>query len=91
MTTTPDPRQIAAGLTKAANRALIRIDREWTAEGAPGPSRRDAYSLGWGRSGRLGLIERQCFGCGDYGVKWRYRLTPLGLAVRAILEGQSDG
>lgn len=80
-----DVETIARGLTKAATRALMRIGRDWTDEGSPGPARVDAYSLGWGKSAKFRLAENKVIGAGQFYTVWAWRLTPLGLAVRAHL------
>lgn len=77
---------VAAKLTKSGTRALLRIGREWTNEGAPGPSRANAYTLGWGKDAKHRLVERQVVGYSGRGALWAYKLTPLGLAVRQHLE-----
>lgn len=82
---------IVAQLSEAAKRALVRIGKEWTAEGSPGPSRRDAYRLGGGRAGNMGLIEKRVSGYGNLGPIWEYRLTRIGLECRAILQENPNG
>lgn len=79
---------VAAKLTKSGTRALLRIGREWTTEGAPGPSQANAYTLGWGKDAKYGLIDRLVVGYGPKGARWAYKLTPLGLAVRNHLTEQ---
>jgi hypothetical protein len=84
--TTLNVEEIARGLTKASKRALLRIRfNNWTEEGHPGPSRRDAYSLCWGRDGRHMLAETKAYAIGKNGASWCYALTPLGKRVRAAL------
>lgn len=91
MTTPDQARAIAAELGKAASRALCRIGTDWTPEGSPGPARKDAYSLGWGKGGHFGLIEKHSIGVDINSTHWAYRLTALGQAVRAILQEQRNG
>ncbi len=88
-----DVESIAATLTKASKRALPLIGAEWTREGwgetLPKPD--DVYSLWWGRNRSLSLVEGQIReGTGVPGRRreWQWRLTPLGLAVRAHLTDQ---
>lgn len=82
---------IAAGLTKASKRALVRIGLGWTEEGGSGPARKDAYSLWWGRDGKYKLVEQPtAFGFARASCSWKYRLTPLGTAVRAHLTRNTE-
>lgn len=67
---------IAAKLTKASRRALLRSKGENVVRQS-----NDAYSLWWGRNYELGLVEEP-----RWVGEWYYlKLTPLGLAVRAYL------
>ena len=83
MTHTPEEvERVAKGLTKASRRAIVRMGDGWTREGAPGPSRYDAYSLWWGRDGKAGLIAKVRWLDGD---RWEYLPSAKGLAVRDYL------
>jgi hypothetical protein len=88
--TTPsmsEAEKIAAGLTKASRRALVKIGDGWTEEGSPGPARKDAYSLWWGKDGKKRLVEPpEPYAISQFTCSWKYRLTPLGRSVRAILQ-----
>lgn len=84
-------KEIADQLTKASKRALVRIERNWTNEGAPGPSRQDTYSLGWGRDAKWQLATSEPYAITSCGCRWRWKLTVLGAAVRRILEEKKDG
>lgn len=77
-----DVERIAAGLTKASRRALVRIGKDWTEEGSPGPARSDAYSLWWGRDHKHKLVEQpRAYAFGQFCCSWKWKLTPLGLRV----------
>lgn len=82
-----DPASIAAGLTKASKRAIVRMNsKTWVGEGGHGPAGKDAYSLWWGKDGRHHLVEEPIpYAINQFGCSWKWRLTPLGLAVRAAL------
>jgi hypothetical protein len=85
--------QIAAKLTKASRRAIVRISHVgYTEEGYPGPKREDAYSLWWGRDGKHRLVHQpEPFAISTCGCRWKWKLTPLGLAVRqAVHKEQSN-
>jgi hypothetical protein len=91
--TDPTPERVAevvAGLTARSRRALVRIGDDWTLEGAPGPARRDAYSLWWGRDAKRAqlLVETPRY---EHPYMWAWKLTPLGIAVRtALTEASND-
>lgn len=95
MTDPTEIARVAAGLTRASRRALVKIHpTEWTDEGAPGPARVDAYSLWWGRDHGKGLVEKpKQFSWGNSMIPgWRWRLTPAGRKVRDhILREKSGG
>lgn len=86
-----DIQKIAEGLTKASKRAIVRISSVyyWTEEGAPGPSRSDAYSLWWGKDGKKKLVDPpQAFAFSAASCRWKWRLTPIGQRVSAYLQGE---
>ena len=85
-----DMADIAGRLTKASRRALVLIASEhfYTDEGSPGPARKDAYSLWWGKDGKLGLVTApQAHAFGQFCCSYRWRLTPLGKRVKAHIQG----
>lgn len=95
MTDPTEIARVAAGLTRASRRALVKINGQgWTEEGSPGPARVDVYSLWWGRDGKKGLTERPIpFQVGASLIPgWRWSLTPFGRQVREhILREKSGG
>lgn len=89
--TAPDVATVAKGLTKGGKRALLKIGKGWTPEGAPGPSRSDAYTLGWGKDAKYRLIDRRVVSYGPLGAVWAYCLTTDGAAVQAYLAPTDRG
>lgn len=81
---------LAGKLTAGSRRAIVRISHlSWTEEGFPGPARSDAYSLWWGRNGKLKLVEPPVvFTTSDARHVWKWKLTPLGLALRTYIQNQ---
>lgn len=84
--------EVASNLTKASRRAIVRISHvNWTEEGYPGPKRSDAYSLWWGRDGKHRLVQQPtAYAFSGSGCCWKWKLTPLGLAVRQHLIEESS-
>ena len=92
-----DPEQIAAGLSEAQKDTILFLNADWLA----GPDLPDTDQLASLRE--LDLVER-CFG--DQGnprihgddseisirlaACWYFRLTPLGLDVRALISKEKD-
>ena len=80
--TTPDPEQIAAGLSEASASAVRHYSPHvWY--GQSEPTWRASFSKG--KLCTLGILEHD----GDYPTS-KYRLTPLGLAVRNIVKDQPN-
>jgi hypothetical protein len=76
----PDIAKIAAGLTKAQREALSALSPEW--QPAPsGVTRQSVAALKWDLCER-GWPHGRKINCSPV----EYRLTPLGLAVRAHLK-----
>ena len=88
------PKQIAESLTEAQKACVRGLSENWEA----GPDLPDDIldNLTWARS--AGLVEREFADMGQpdcsktidgfsvrCGACWWFRLTPLGLAVRAVL------
>ena len=74
---------IAAQLSEAQRRAVMACDAQWF---RLGKLRQTANSLLYPTLNRPPLVER-----GGQALIALFRLTPLGLAVRAHLEEQADG
>ena len=101
MLTASEVARIAAGLTKAQREALAQLSEEFV----PGPYLPDDVTDGRLSALReAGLVERQFLDMGPPSVEhrdngmtwqcaacWHFRLTPLGLAVRAYLTTQGEG
>jgi hypothetical protein len=94
-----DPAKVDASLTKAQREAVVMFDGQWVA----GPTLPDAQLNHIHVLRECELLERNFADEGparqtvgiDYAqvrlsACWHFRLTPLGLAVREILKGQSD-
>ena len=92
------PEQIAAVLSEAGKGAVLLLGEEWQA--GPTMAHKVIEHLLWLRD--AGLVERQ-FGdrsnilskgsrcvSARLSACWYFRLSPLGLAVRAILKEQAD-
>lgn len=90
-----DAEQIAAGLSERRQHAVLLLNNEWQA----GPLLDETIldNLTWFRE--VGLVERKFIDMGparctdtdggiriELGACWHFRLTPLGLSVRAILQ-----
>ena len=85
-----DVEQIAAGLPKGAAKACQLIPTEWQFAGKATFNSNGAWSLHHAKSGhgRGALCEMELQKDGKWS-RHAYRLTPLGLAVRAHLERQA--
>jgi hypothetical protein len=85
-----DVEKVVARLTPGAKRACLRMTGEWQFCGKATFDANGAHALHWARGvGRGAIAERESQKDG----KWSrdaYRLTPLGLAVRAHLSGESN-
>lgn len=75
------PEQIAAGLTDAQWRGLCGVNQMYQGDQLVNSSTQRRTLL---KMGDLGLVEQSSAFPGTY------RLTPLGLSVRAILKEQDD-
>ncbi len=88
--------EIATGLSELRQHALLSLNNEWQA----GPMLDGAVldNLTWFRE--VGLVERKFMDmaparytdtdggiCIELGACWHFRLTTLGLQVRALIEG----
>ena len=90
MQTDAEVAAIAAGLTKASRRALVRIGKDWTEEGSPGPARSDAYSLWWGRDRKHRLVEQpKAYAISAGSCRWKWRLSKRGLRVAQHLKQEN--
>lgn len=89
---TDDIAKLAAGLSPAQRRALVNMSADWQFAGKATFNANGAWSLHWakGVGGRGALAEMESRKDGRWSRKG-YRLTPLGLALRAHLEGASHG
>lgn len=74
--TAPDPRAIAERLSASQRRAMLWLREAWRRAGKGAPRDVTLASLEMHEL----CVSRM------YGVDWEYRLTTLGLAVRAALE-----
>jgi len=83
------PEQIAKGLTNGAVKACVNMTAEYQFPGDKTFNANGAFALYWARDvgGRGSVCERENLPFGKY-KRAAYRLTPLGLEVRAILEQQ---
>lgn len=91
---TDNVRQIAMakGLTKGAARAMLRMSAEWQFPGKQTFAANGAFALYWARTGlgRGALVEMGLMPHGKH-KRYAYRLTPLGLLVKAELEKMEEG
>lgn len=84
---TPTIEELARGLTEGAAKALLAMTDQWQFGGNKTFNANGAYALYWGRmSSCKGLFcDRELQRDGKW-KRWAYRLTPLGLTLRAYLE-----
>jgi hypothetical protein len=82
--------KIAAGLPGGARRACLAMTDQWQFCGKQTFNANGAWSLHWfkGGHGRGAIAEMELLKDGKW-FRYAYRLTPLGLEVRKVLERQS--
>lgn len=79
--------RIAGRLPKGAKRAALAMTADWQFSGKATFNANGAWSLHWtrGAGGRGAVAEMECQKDGKW-PRYAYRLTPLGLEVKRILE-----